>query len=138
MLNIFLIPMQKLTINPNHPESIKIHPPVLEDFGRFRISIVFNCLVMLVDGLQLHVLYMLDFDGFYAATYYTNFHVSMVIWYPESAKIHQKVSGGFWRIQDTCMSNIYIVHWRILMDSGHQHFVCDKIGGFWWIQDTFQ
>ena len=19
------------------------------------------------------------------------------------------------------------------MDSGHQHFVCDKIGGFWWI-----
>ena len=23
--------------NPNHPESIKIHPPVLEDFGGFRI-----------------------------------------------------------------------------------------------------
>ena len=45
---------------------------------------------------------MLDFDGFYAATYY-------------AAKIHQKVSGGFWRIQD--MSNIYT-------------------GGFWWIQDT--
>ena len=39
----------------------------------------------------------------------------MWAWYPESAKIHQKVSGGFWRIQD--MSNIYT-------------------GGFWWIQDT--
>ena len=50
------------SLNPNHPESIKIHPPVLEDFGYlhiehvadfdgFRISIVFNCLVMLVDGL---------------------------------------------------------------------------------------
>ena len=23
--------------NPNHPQSIKIHPPVLEDFGGFRI-----------------------------------------------------------------------------------------------------
>ena len=41
--------------------------------------------------------------------------ISMWAWYPESAKIHQKVSGGFWRIQD--MSNIYT-------------------GGFWWIQDT--
>ena len=57
--------MYMKNINPNHPESIKIHPPVLEDFGGFRIpphwacggfwwiriSIVFNCLVMLVDGL---------------------------------------------------------------------------------------
>ena len=41
--------------------------------------------------------------------------IFMWAWYPESAKIHQKVSGGFWRIQD--MSNIYT-------------------GGFWWIQDT--
>ena len=31
--------------------------------------------------------------------------IFMWAWYPESAKIHQKVSGGFWRIQD--MSNIY-------------------------------
>ena len=43
--------------------------------------------------------------------------IFMWAWYPESAKIHQKVSAGFWRIQDTCMSNIYT-------------------GGFWWIQDT--
>ena len=57
MVHVFII-------NPNHPESIKILPPVLEDFGEFRIlhieyvadfdefriSIVFNCLVMLVDG----------------------------------------------------------------------------------------
>ena len=41
--------------------------------------------------------------------------IFMWVSYPESAKIHQKVSGGFWRIQD--MSNIYA-------------------GGFWWIQDT--
>ena len=55
------------TFNPNHPESIKIHPPVLKiladsgylhiehvaDFDGFRISIVFNCLVMLVDGLYM-------------------------------------------------------------------------------------
>ena len=41
--------------------------------------------------------------------------IFMWAWYPESAKINQKVSGGFWRIQD--MSNIYT-------------------GGFWWIQDT--
>ena len=41
--------------------------------------------------------------------------IFMWAWYPESAKIHQKVSGGFWRIQD--MSNIYT-------------------GGFWWIHDT--
>ena len=41
--------------------------------------------------------------------------IFMWAWYPESAKIHQKVSGGFWPIQD--MSNIYT-------------------GGFWWIQNT--
>ena len=60
---------------------------------------------------------MLDFNGFYAATYVHvhTIQIFMWAWYPESAKIHQKVSGGFWRIQD--MSNIYT-------------------GGFWWIQDT--
>ena len=58
--------------------------------------------------------------------------IFMWAWYPESAKINQKVSGGFWRIQD--MSNIYTG--GFWWDSGHQHFVCDKIGGFWWIQDT--
>ena len=41
--------------------------------------------------------------------------IFMWAWYPESVKIHQNVSGGFWRIQD--MSNIYT-------------------GRFWWIQDT--
>ena len=58
---------------------------------------------------------MLDFDGFYAATYmyYTNFHVSMVSWICQNPP--KGISGGFWRIQD--MSNIYT-------------------GGFWWIQDT--
>ena len=30
-------------INPNHPESIKIHPPVLEDFGGFRIPPHWAC-----------------------------------------------------------------------------------------------
>ena len=38
-LNIHVCVVKTLTnlINPNHPESIKIHPPVLEDFGGFRI-----------------------------------------------------------------------------------------------------
>ena len=59
--------------------------------------------------------------------------IFMWAWYPESAKIHQKVSGGFWRIQD--MSNIYTGGFWWIQDTSI--FVCDKIGGFWWIQDTF-
>ena len=35
----FQIAVLYLPFNPNHPESIKIHPPVLEDFGGFRIHV---------------------------------------------------------------------------------------------------
>ena len=39
---------------------------------------------------------MLDFDGFYAATYYTNFHVSMVSWtLPKSTKKWILADSGY-------------------------------------------